>query len=219
MSALTSLSGKTFLIDNITGVVLAGGKSSRLGVNKALLKIDDVTLIEKSCLLMKSIFPNVIISCDDHEQFDFIQAEKVKDVYQDLGPLCGIYSSLKSVNTKKIFIISVDMPFISPDLIRYLLNYKTDELITVPCAGQRTYYLCGLYSNELIPVLESILKANIEARNNNIELIKSSLSLWNFADRVGAEIVDVEEKAFFMKDLFYNVNTPKDWEYAIERII
>ncbi|MEW6507866.1 MAG: molybdenum cofactor guanylyltransferase [Bacteroidota bacterium] len=219
MSALTSSSEKSFLINDITGVILSGGKSSRMGVNKALLKIDDVTLIEKSYLLMKSIFPKVIISCDDHEQFDFIQAEKVKDVYQGLGPLSGIYSSLKSVNTKKIFIISVDMPFILPDLIRYLLNYKTDELITVPCAGQRTHYLCGLYSNELIPVLENILEANIEARNKNIELIKSSLSLWNFAERVGAEIVDVEEKIFYMKDLFFNINTPKDWEYAIEKII
>ncbi len=111
------------------------------------------------------------------------------------------------------------MPFILPDLIKYLINYKTDELITVPFAEQRTHYLCGIYSIELIPILESILESNIEARNNNKEIIKSSLSLWNFVERVGAEIVDVEEKIFYMKDLFFNINTPEDFEYTKTHLI
>lgn len=210
---------KAILVDNITGVILAGGKSSRMGVNKPLLKIDDVTLIERSYELMKSVFTKVVISTNNPDQFDFINSEKVKDIYWDFGPLSGIYSALKFLSTQKIFILSVDMPFILPDLIRYLLNYKTDELITVPFAEQQTHYLCGLYSKELIPVLESILESNIEARNNNKEIIKSSLSLWNFVERIGAEIVDVEEKLFYMKDLFFNINTPEDFEYAKTHLI
>lgn len=210
---------KSILVDNVTGVILAGGKSSRMGVDKSLLKIDDVTLIERCYELMKSVFTKVVISTNDPAQFDFVNTVKVKDTYQDFGPLSGIYSTLKFLNMKKVFILSVDMPFILPDLIRYLINYKTDELITVPFAEQRTYYLCGIYSIELTPILESILESNIEARNNNQEIIKSSLSLWNFVERVGAEIVDVEEKIFYMKDLFFNINTPKDFEYVKTRLI
>lgn len=206
-------------IENITGVILAGGKSSRMGVNKALLKIDDVTLIERSFDLMQSIFAKVVISTNNPSQFDFIHAEKVTDFYSDLGPLSGIYSSLKLVSTEKIFLVSVDMPFILPDLIRYLINYKTDELITVPVANEKIQYLCGLYNSKLIPILENILESNIVSRNNNKEIIKSSLSLWNFVERVGAEIVDVVEKIFYMKDTFFNINTPEDFEYVKTRLI
>jgi molybdopterin-guanine dinucleotide biosynthesis protein A len=210
---------KSILVDNVTGVILAGGKSSRMGVNKSLLKIDDVTLIERCYELMKSVFAKVAISTNDPARFDFVNTVKIKDIYQDFGPLSGIYSALRFLNTQKVFILSVDMPFILPDLLRYLLNYKTDELITVPFAVQRTHYLCGIYGKELIPILESILESNIEARNNNKEIIKSSLSLWNFVERVGAEIVDVEEKIFYMKDLFFNINTPEDFEYVKTRLI
>ncbi len=210
---------KSILVDNVTGVILAGGKSSRMGINKSFLKIDDITLIERCYQLMKSVFTKVVISTNAPDQFDFINSEKVKDIYGDFGPLSGIYSALKFLSTQKIFILSVDMPFILPDLIKYLINYKTDELITVPFAEQRTHYLCGIYSIELIPILESILESNIEARNNNKEIIKSSLSLWNFVERVGAEIVDVEEKIFYMKDLFFNINTPEDFEYTKTHLI
>lgn len=210
---------KSILVDNLTGVILAGGKSSRMGVDKSLLKIDDVTLIERCYELMKSVFTKVVISTNNPDQFDFINSEKVKDIYQDFGPLSGIYSALKFLNAKKVFVLSVDMPFILPDLIRYLINFETDELITIPFAEQRTHYLSGIYSIELIPILESILESNIEARNNNKEIIKSSLSLWNFVERVGAEIVNVEEKVFYMKDLFFNINTPADFEYVKNRLI
>lgn len=205
--------------EDITGVILSGGKSSRMGENKALLKTDDITLIERAVRLMQSIFSKVVISTNDPAQLDFITAEKVEDIYKDLGPLSGIYSSLKYVRTEKIFIVTVDMPFILPDLIRFLIDYKTDELITIPIANERIHYLCGLYSIKLIPVIKSILESNAEAMNNNQKIIRSSLSLWNFVERTGAEKVDVENKIFYMKDTFFNINTPADFEYVKDRLI
>lgn len=210
---------KSGKIENVTGVILCGGKSSRMGVNKSLLKIDNFTLIERAFELMQSIFTKVLISTNDPIQYDFIHTEKVKDFYSDFGPLSGIYSSLKSVSTEKIFIVSVDMPFILPDLIRYLTNYKTEELITLPTSRECIQYLCGLYTIKLIPILENILESSLESRNTNKEIIKSSLSLWNFVERVGAEIVDVEEKIFYMKDTFFNINTPEDFEYVNRHLI
>ncbi len=85
---------KSILVDNVTGVILAGGKSSRMGINKSFLKIDDITLIERCYQLMKSVFTKVVISTNDPDQFDFINSEKVKDIYGDFGPLSGIYSAL-----------------------------------------------------------------------------------------------------------------------------
>ncbi|NMB81715.1 MAG: molybdenum cofactor guanylyltransferase [Ignavibacteria bacterium] len=205
--------------EEITGVILAGGKSSRMGENKSLLQIDGITLIERSYELLNSIFKKVIISTNEPQLYDLVQIEKVKDVFSDLGPLCGIYSSLKSANTKKIFVISVDLPFVLPDMIRYLINYKTDEPITLPCSKNGIQYLCGLYDQQLIPIMENILVSNNHARLDNKEIVKSSLSLWNFVERVGGEIIDVEEKLFYMKDSFFNINTPEDFEYVKTRLI
>lgn len=210
---------KKILINNVTGVILSGGKSSRMGENKSLLEIDGVTLIERTYEMMKLIFENVIISTNEPHLYETIRTEKVEDIYPDLGPLCGIYSSLKFVNTSKIFILSVDMPFVLPDLIRYIISVETDELITLPISQNRIQYLCGLYDKELIPILENILTANHQARLENKEIIKSSLSLWNFVERIGAETINVEEKIFYMKDTFFNINTPSDFEYVKSHLL
>lgn len=206
------------LVEDITGVILSGGQSSRMGIIKSLLKIDDVTLIEKIYNMMKSVFENVIISSNYPELYDFLPTVKVEDVYKGFGPLGGIHAALKYVPTEKIFIVSSDMPFILPAAVKYLLEIKTDEPILLPKAENRIQYLCGIYSKKIIPVTENILSSNQEARNNNKEIIKSSLSLWNIIERIGAEIIDMEDKIFYMKDLFFNINTPEDFEYVRDHL-
>lgn len=209
---------KRKLVEDLTGVILSGGKSSRMGVNKSLLKIDGVTLIEKTYNMMKSVFKNVLISTNDPGSYDFLTAVKVEDLYKGFGPLGGIHASLKYVPTDKIFIVSSDMPFILPAAIKFLMEIETDEPILLPKAESRVQYLCGIYSKKIIPVTENILSSNKEALDNKKEIIKSSLSLWNIVERIGAEIVDMEDKIFYMKDLFFNINTPDDFEYVRDHL-
>jgi molybdopterin-guanine dinucleotide biosynthesis protein A len=206
------------LVGNVTGVILAGGKSSRMGINKSLLKIDDVTLIERIYDILKSVFENVIISTNDHELYDFLPIVKVEDVYKGFGPLSGIHASLKFVTTEKIFVVSSDLPFLLPSLIQHLLEVKTDEPIVLPKAENRIQYLCGIYSKSIFTIADNILSANFESLEKNRPFKKSSVSLWNFVERIGAEIVDVEEKVFYMKDTFFNINTPEDFEYARDHL-
>lgn len=200
-------------------VILSGGKSKRMGVNKALLKIDNQTIIEKVFSIMKDVFDEVIISTNEPELYGFIDAEKVVDKFPGFGPLAGIHSALSTTQTKKIFITTCDLPFINSSLINFLLNVKTEEMIVVPKAEDRVQFHCGIYDRKILPVLESILLNILEAKNKNQEVKNSALSLWNFAERVGVEIVDVEEKIFYMKDLFFNINSPEDYEYVRERLI
>ncbi|MBU2506563.1 MAG: molybdenum cofactor guanylyltransferase [Bacteroidetes bacterium] len=207
------------LVSDITGVILAGGSSKRMGVNKSLLKIDDLTLIEKVNEIMTQVFDKVIISTNEPASYEFIKTEKVTDVIKGFGPLSGIHSSLQYVGTKKIFIVSADMPFLIPPMLKYLIDIQTKESIVLPKAEFCIQYLCGIYSKDILPLAERILMDNQEAAANNKNIKKSAVSLWNFAERVGAEIVDVKDKVFYMKDVFFSVNTPEDWEYAKERII
>jgi molybdopterin-guanine dinucleotide biosynthesis protein A len=206
------------LVGDVTGVILAGGKSNRMGINKSLLKIDDVTLIERIYDILKLVFDNVIISTNDDELYDFLPIVKVEDVYKEFGPLSGIHASLKFVATEKIFVVSSDLPFLLPALIQHLLEVKTDEPIVLPKAENRIQYLCGIYSKSIFTIADNILSANSESLEKNKPFKKSSVSLWNFVERIGAEIVDVEEKVFYMKDIFFNINTPEDFEYARDHL-
>lgn len=201
------------------GVILSGGKSSRMGTNKALLKIDDKTIIEKVFDSMKEIFDEVIISTNEPELYDNINALKIKDRFPGFGPLAGIHSALSELKTKKIFITTCDLPFINRALINFLLEIETDEMIVVPKAENKVQHHCGIYDRKILPLLEKVLSNVLDAKNINQEVKNSALSLWNFAERVGVEIIDVEEKIFYTKDLFYNINTPEEYEYVRERLI
>ncbi len=203
----------------ICGVILSGGRSSRMGTNKALIKIDNRTIIERVFDIMKDVFDEIIISTNEPELYDFIDAEKVTDKFPGFGPLAGIHSAISSTQAKKIFVTSCDLPFINPSLINFLLNVTSEEMIIVPKAENRTQYNCGIYDCKILPLLEKVLCDVNEAKNKNQEVKNSALSLWNFAERLGVEVVDVEEKLFYTKDLFFNINTPEDYEYVRERLI
>jgi molybdopterin-guanine dinucleotide biosynthesis protein A len=206
------------LYTDMTAVILAGGECKRIGLKKPLLNFDGEILIEKIFNLLKQVFEKVIISTNEPDDYKFINTEKLEDIYKGFGPLGGIHSALKFVDTDRIFIVAADMPFLIPELFKYIINIKTNELIVLPEANNQIQYLCGIYSKGLIQIIENILKASEETKLKNNPIKNSSISLWNFVDRVGAQIINVEEKIFFMKDLFFNINTMKDYEYAKERI-
>lgn len=206
------------LYSNITGVILSGGKNSRMQTNKALLKIDGQTLIEKIFDLFSSLFKEIIISTNEPELYPFINALKVKDEYIDLGPLAGIHSALKVSKTEKIFALSCDTPFITKSLIDHLINIKTEQPIVLPKTSKGIQFLCGIYSKEILPVADKVLSVNTEAKKIYEKKKSFRFSLSSFVERVGAEIIDVEFERFYFNDMFFNINTPEDLEYASSRL-
>lgn len=205
--------------NKITAVILSNRNSSNLSVNNALLKVDDKTLIERLFELLKQTFEEVIICTNEPELYDFIDAKKVKDIFPNLGPLAGIHSALTSTTAEKIFIASCDMPFLVKPLINYLIEHESVEPIVLPEAEEKEEYLCGIYDRSLLPLIEKILRDVTEADGEN-QLVKcSAFSLWNFVERVGADIVNVEFEKWYFNDLFFNINTPQDWEYVKEKLI
>ena len=88
---------------DITGIILAGGKSTRMGANKSFLKIGEQTVIERITYLMKSVFTNVIIISNTPDEYIFLNLPIYEDVYKGKGPLAGIHSGLKNSDTQKNF--------------------------------------------------------------------------------------------------------------------
>ncbi len=205
-------------MNSVAGVILSGGMSQRMGINKALLKVDDKTLIEILYERISSSFDRIVISTNTPDEYNFINLKKIKDKYPNLGPLSGIHSTLLELDVDKIFVFSCDTPFITTNLINHLLGIKTDELIVVPKAEGIVHHSIGIYSKKLLPIAEQVLSANYVAKKIYEEKKSFIFSMKNFIERVGAEIVDVENEKYYFSDLFFNINTPEDFEYVKEKL-
>lgn len=205
--------------NKITGVILSNRNRDRLSLYNPLLKIDDKTLIERLFELMKQTFEEVIICTNEPELYDFIDTKKVKDIFPDLGPLAGIHSALTSTTAEKIFVVSCDIPFLVKPLINFLIEHKSCEPIVLPEAEEKIEYLCGTYDRSLLPIIEKILTDVSEADGKNQHVKSTAFSMWNFVERIGADIVNVEFERWYFNDLFFKINTTQDWEYAKEKLI
>lgn len=186
--------------ENITGIILAGGKSSRMGTNKALLEIDGKKIIERIADVMKSVFRNVILISNSHDEYEFLGLEIFKDIYINNGPLAGIHSGLVNSTTERNFITSCDVPFINEDIIKWIISRSTAKSVLLPVIGKNTRSLFGIYSKSVIRDIEIMFKTNKDEKFNSIyELLK-------VVDADKIEITDYDNKAFA------NINTPEDYK-------
>ena len=145
------------MYSDITGIILSGGKSLRMGVNKSLLTINGQTIIELVRDLMQSIFSEVIIITNVPQAYEFLGLKIYEDIYKGYGPLAGIHSGLLNSSTEKNFIISCDVPLMTKDMIKYLTEFPTNKLITVAKADGFIQQLVGVYHKQLITSIEDIL--------------------------------------------------------------
>ncbi|MGQ9798573.1 MAG: molybdenum cofactor guanylyltransferase [Ignavibacterium sp.] len=190
------------MYNDITGVILSGGKSSRMGVNKSFLKLGNQTIIERIVDLMKSIFSEVIIITNTPDEYKFLNLPLYEDIYKWKGPLAGIHSALVHSKTDKVFVISCDVPLMSREMIEYIINYKSDKPIVFCEAAGYHQPLVGIYSKSILNAVEKFI-SNEELNNK---------SFHKFLTNIDAEIIHPEKLDFYKDELFFNVNRPEDFE-------
>jgi molybdenum cofactor guanylyltransferase len=188
-------------IDNITAVILAGGKSSRMGEEKALLKIKDHTFIELIFSTLSKIFKNIIISSDETGKYGFLNCEVIRDIFPDSGPLSGIYSSLIYTKTDYIFLTSCDMPMINDELISFILKNAHNGIINIGKNKNDFFPLLGIYPKSLSSDLEYFL-------NNNGKRVRDFLN----NSQIGYNTIDLSGFNPFL----VNINTHSDYEKMIK---
>ena len=143
----------------ITGVVLAGGKSSRFGSNKALALLHGKPLIKHVADTVTSIFHDCLLVTNTPEQYGFLDMPMVGDRYQNMGPLAGIHAALLQITTPRAFVVACDMPCLSTELIRYLCDLNEQEYdVIIPWHEKGQEPLFGIYHKKSVPVIESYLK-------------------------------------------------------------
>jgi molybdopterin-guanine dinucleotide biosynthesis protein A len=194
----------------LTAFILSGGKSNRIGKNKAFFRIQGIPFIQKLVELLDLLFEEVIISSNNIKEYQFLNKKIIKDLIPERGPLSGIHSALNFSNTKKNFILSCDLPLISEELISYICDYHFKKQILLPKAEGRIQQLCGIYSNAVLPDVENLL---IESSKPGSKL---KGSIYELIARVDTEIADVDAQNFYHSNLFMNLNTLEDYNHLKE---
>lgn len=188
-------------IAGITGVILAGGASSRMGSNKALLLHHGGRMIEGVYRTLSTLFAEVIIVTNSPELYQFIPCRKVADIYPGKGVMSGIHAGLSQSSEAAVFVVACDMPHLQSDLIRHLATAAWGADLVLPFTPGGFEPLHAIYRKECLPALEELLR---EERQQRVAALFSRVKVHN---------VPSEEIAAFDPDFrsFDNINTPQDY--------
>ena len=130
----------------MSAIILAGGKSERMGQDKALMPYLGRTLIEHVLNAVNKIVADVVIVADISDKFGLSPSVRViGDLYPDKGPLGGLITGLRFAGEGSHFVVACDMPFIQPELISYLLSRIGDHDAVIPKSNERLQPLCAVY--------------------------------------------------------------------------
>ena len=186
-------------------LILAGGENKRLPMVKGFLEIDGKRIIESNIDLLKQIFDRVIISTNKPEQYFYLGLPMVGDTMMERGPMTGILSTLNMPEISEIFVTACDMPFISGELIRSIIdqwNKKWDAVI--PVLDKRPQPLFGIYSKTIVQCMENSIKNGTRSLRKFLEGIHVL-----YIKEEDVRKIDREGKSFV------NINTPEDVETVI----
>lgn len=212
----------------ITCIILSGGKSSRMGEDKALLQVGAKTIIEMMIDKLKPFCNEIIISADNVEKYSKFGYKVVPDKFKNSGPLAGIYSSLLESNTESNFVISCDLPLVSQNVIEKIINTNSDKEIILPVTDGKYHQLCGVYSKSVLEKAEFILNAeeekgregegeNRRRGEGEKERLKRKTSVKSLLDNYEVEFVDVTSIAG--ENEFLNMNTVEDFEVIRQTLV
>jgi len=190
---------------DVTGVLLAGGKSRRMGEDKRYLVVGDQTLLERGLSVLRSIFQEVLIVIAQDSPPLEIGARVVRDLVPDCGSLGGLYTGLTQATRPYIFVVACDMPFLSPAVIAQFTSPRATADIVMANQAARLHPMHALYGKRCLPVIEQMIRT----RHLKIQEMVSHASL-QVRYVTDADLLTIDPAG----RSFQNVNTPEDLEVA-----
>jgi len=195
-------------MDEITGIVLAGGKSKRMGTDKAFLPIGDETLFEIMIDKMLRLFNEVIAVVAEPSLYKKYSQKIIikKDIIAEKGPLGGLYTGLLSSNNEYTFVIACDMPFLNEQLLLQMIKNIADSEAIIPEFKGRLHPLFGLYAKSCAPTAQD-------------QISKGNLKMRDFLGKVKTKfVIESEIKEFDPEGLsFININTFEEYEFCCRK--
>jgi len=186
-------------LSEVSAVILAGGKSRRMGMDKALLQYQRQSLLLRAIEFLTGLFPEVLVASCDPRRYPDLPVPCVPDELPGEGALVGIHAGLKAAKNQVVFVMACDHPFPQAELVRHLVQVAPDADLTIPSTARGFEPLFAVYGKTCLPFI-ALMVAEGERR---IRLLM---------DLVNARQINENELRRFDPELasFININTPDD---------
>lgn len=184
--------------------IQAGGQSSRMGGNKALLPLGGQTCIERVLTVATQISPSVTIVANDANPYRFLNRPLISDMYPGIGPLGGIHAALHHCSTDWALILGCDLPFVTTPLLRYLIAQADGYDAVVPQSEDgRLQPLCALYARSCLSEVIRLIESQELAPRALFPRVRTRVVRWD-------ELSSLPGAQWF----FFDMNTPESYERA-----
>lgn len=185
------------------GVILAGGKSSRMGKNKALLPILGKPVIQHVAKTLSRCTEEVFVIANNPSDYSFLKLPIYPDRYVHIGPLGGMESALYHIKADCYVFAACDMPFLNTDVYNILLSKLESYDAVIPIYNQYEHPMCGIYRNSIFHQVQTQIR-------------KNDLKLKRLLDQIQVNYIDTYEGIpnDVIKKHFFNMNYPSEYEEA-----
>jgi molybdopterin-guanine dinucleotide biosynthesis protein MobB len=182
----------------ISGAIMAGGRSSRLGVNKAFLKFHNRPAVELVLEKVSALVSPVVVITNSPAEFRYLNISAAPDIRPGCGPLSGIHTALSLSSTEYVLVVSCDLPLITAQILRALLSAYPGYDITLYKHAQFEP-LCAVYCRTCLPALEELID---HGEYRIIDLFPT----------LNVKVIRTEQK-----EVFQSINTPEDYQRLQEK--
>ncbi len=191
--------------NEVTGILLAGGKSRRMGEDKRHLVVGEQTLFERGLAVLHSIFQEVLVVIAQDSPPLGVDTKVVRDLMPDCGSLGGLYTGLMQATTPWVFVVACDMPFLNQAVIAQFTSRRVTADIVMAKLADRLHPMHALYGKRCLPALEQMIRAR---RLKIQELVLQSSLRVQYITEADLRTIDPAGRSF------YNVNTAADLDAA-----
>lgn len=145
------------MIDDVSGILIAGGRSRRMGQDKRFMRVGGESVFERTLSLLRVTFAeNIVVLAEPIEMLDVQGCRVAYDLVPNTGSLGGLYTGLMSASRPRVFAVACDMPFLDPEVIRFMLSHdETADVIVARLAG-RFQPMQAVYSKRCAPFLQAM---------------------------------------------------------------
>lgn len=186
---------------DIGGIILAGGKSTRLGQNKALVELDGKPLVRHVMDALRPLVDEIVLVTNTPGDFAFLEIPMVADQYVGAGPLAGLHAGLSTIRGEYGLAVGCDMPFLNRALLEYMVLQRTGYDVVIPRIGDYYEPLHALYARHCLPTIESTLQSGQRRLLGFIHPLKVRYIKADEIDRFDPQRLS-----------FFNLNSPGDLE-------
>jgi len=195
---------------SLTGIILSGGKSVRMGRDKAFIEIDGIPIIQRIYDIFQKIFTEIIIVTNQKEFYSGFKAKIVSDLIINNGALGGLYTGLFFSSNPYSFCVACDMPFLKESMIQYLIKQANEYDVIVPRTEDGLQPLHAVYSKNCLESIKNIIGIGKYKIIDFYPLVKTKII-------EESEFISLDINLNLMRESFVNINTPGELNFLKER--